>query len=40
MWDQFCKNFAERACNSQREIGEVELLVERRNETTGEWEKL
>lgn len=40
MWDQFCKAFAEKACDHAEDVGEVEMLVERRNEETGEWEKL
>lgn len=40
MWEAFCKNFAEKAVESKDLVGEVEMLVERKDETTGRWEKI
>lgn len=40
MWSAFCKNFAEKAVTSKDQIGEVELLVERKDEQSGIWEKI
>lgn len=40
MWEQFCKTFAERAGDGTAGVGEVEMLIERKNEETGEWERL
>jgi hypothetical protein len=40
MWACFCKNFAEKAVESKDQVGEVELLIERKDEETGRWEKI
>lgn len=44
MWTCFCRRFAEHACeiaNSNKEsVSEVDVLTERRDEETGQWQKL
>lgn len=39
MWSCFCKSFAEKAAEKDQ-VGEVELLIERKDEQSGEWKRV
>jgi hypothetical protein len=40
MWTSFCQHFARHALHGAREPGEVRILTERRDEGTGQWERI